>query len=276
MRRRGVTTPHTIPPVLLVGAGRMGGAMFAGWRAQNLAPSVLLDPAVPNDLARIEDQCVTTAQDIPAAFRPGAVILAIKPQMAESALPLLAPKIPQEAVILSILAGKPIARLHTLLGTPNPIVRAMPNTPAAIGQGITAAFAGPGVTPPQRALCDTILRAVGDVVWLDSESLIDPVTAISGSGPAYVFLLAELLEQAATEHGLPPDIARKLARKTVSGAGALLDAAAEDASALRQAVTSPKGTTEAALSILMAADAWPKSLRQAVTAAENRARELAT
>jgi pyrroline-5-carboxylate reductase len=196
--------------------------------------------------------------------------------MADTVLPLLAPRIPQEAVILSILAGKPIARLQTLLCTPNPIVRAMPNTPAAIGQGITAAFAGPGVTPPQRALSDTLLQAVGDVVWLDSETLIDPVTAISGSGPAYVFLLAELLEQAAKEHGLPPEIARKLARKTVSGAGALLDASAEDTAALRQAVTSPKGTTEAALRILMAADAWPKILRQAITAAENRARELAT
>jgi pyrroline-5-carboxylate reductase len=271
-----VTLPATIPPVLLVGAGRMGGALFAGWRAQTLAPSVILDPAVPQHLARTEDRCVATALDIPAGFRPGAVVLAIKPQLADTVLPDLAARLPPDAVILSILAGKPIGRLHALLGTPNPIVRAMPNIPASIGQGMTAAFAGPGVTPLQHALCDTLLQAVGDVVWLGAETLIDPVTAISGSGPAYVFLLAEVLEQAAIERGLPSDIARKLARKTVSGAGALLASSADDAASLRRAVTSPKGTTEAALKILMAPEAWPKTLREAVIAAENRARALAT
>jgi pyrroline-5-carboxylate reductase len=254
----------------------MGGALFTGWCAQSLAPSVLLDPAVPTTLARPQDLCVATTEAIPAAFRPGAIILAIKPQVADAALLKLATKIPDEAVILSIMAGKTIDRLQAILGTANPIVRAMPNTPAAIGQGVTAAFAGVGVTPLQRALCDILLGAVGDVVWLDSESLIDPVTAISGSGPAYVFLLAELLEQVAVERGLPPDVARTLARKTVSGAGALLSASSEDASALRQAVTSPKGTTEAALGILMASQAWPAHVRQAVIAAEKRARELAT
>jgi len=268
--------PANIPPVLLVGAGRMGGALFAGWCAQNLAPSVLLDPTAPPNLARPEDHLVTNPQAIPANFAPAAIILAIKPQLADNVLPTLAAKIPQGSVILSILAGKPIARLAHLLATQNPIVRAMPNTPAAIGQGITAAYAVPATTPPQRALCDTLLTAIGETVWLDTESLLDPVTAISGSGPAYLFLLAELMEQIAIERGLPEKIAKKLARKTVSGAGALLDASTEDASALRQAVTSPKGTTEAALKILMAADAWPQILRQAVTAAENRARELAT
>ncbi len=269
-----MTQAHKIPPVLLVGAGRMGGAMFAGWCARGLAPSVLVDPTLPSGLARTEDSLVASAADIPEKFIPAAVILAIKPQMAATVLPALAAKIPGEAVVLSILAGPPIARLQSWLADHPAIVRAMPNTPAAIGQGITAAFAGPHVTPPQRRLCQTLLEAVGECVWLESESLIDPVTAISGSGPAYVFLLAEILEQAAIERGLPPAIARRLARQTVSGAGALLAASTEDAAALRRAVTSPKGTTERALSVLMAPGAWPAHLRDAVIAAEERAREL--
>lgn len=271
-----MTRPTHIPPVLLVGAGRMGGAMFGGWCAQNLAPSILLDPAAPKTLGRPGDLIVATADDIPAGIVPAAVILAIKPQLADAVLPALAAKIPPEAVVLSILAGKPIARLADLLGTKNPIVRAMPNTPAAIGQGITAAHAGPGINAAQRALCEMLLRAVGDVVWLDREDLIDPVTAISGGGPAYVFLLAELLEQIGIERGLPPDIARLMARKTVSGSGALLGASTEDAAALRRAVTSPNGTTEQALAVLMAPEAWPATLRTALLAAENRARALAS
>jgi pyrroline-5-carboxylate reductase len=254
----------------------MGGALFAGWSAQNLAPSVLLDPTAPPNLARPQDHLVTTPEAIPEKFAPAAIILAIKPQLADTVLPALATKIPQNAVILSILAGKPIARLAHLLGTQNPIVRAMPNTPAAIGQGITAAFADPATTPAQRTLCDTLLTTIGEVVWLDTEAMLDPVTAISGSGPAYLFLLAELLEHIAIERGLPPEIAKKLARKTISGSGALLAASPETAAKLRRAVTSPNGTTEAALKILMAPDAWPATLRAAILAAENRARELAT
>jgi pyrroline-5-carboxylate reductase len=152
----------------------------------------------------------------------------------------------------------------------------MPNTPAAIGQGITVACAGPGVTEAQRALCDDLLGAVGQVAWVDDEDLMDPVTAVSGSGPAYVFLLAELLERAGITAGLPAELARRLARQTVSGAGALLAASDEDAAALRRAVTSPRGTTEQALAVLMADDAWPASLTKAVAAASARAKELAT
>ncbi len=268
--------PPTIPPVLLVGAGRMGGALFAGWCAQNLAPSVLLDPSAPPNLARPQDQFVTTPETIPATFTPAAIILAIKPQMAGTVLPALAAKIPQDAVVLSILAGQTIARLTHLLGGTTPIVRAMPNTPAAIGQGITAAFASSAATAAQRALCNTLLSAIGETLWLDSEALLDPVTAISGSGPAYLFLLAELLEQIAIERGLPAEIAKKLARKTISGSGALLAASPDTAENLRRAVTSPGGTTEAALNILMAPTAWPATLRAAILAAENRACELAT
>jgi len=263
------------PSVLLVGAGRMGGALFAGWCARGLAPSVLVDPAVPTGLARAEDSAVSSLAELPADFQPDAVVLAIKPQMAEQVLPLLGPKLPASSVVLSILAALPIARLQTLLGGGNPVVRAMPNTPAAIGQGITVAFAGPGVTGDQRLLCNALLEAVGDIAWLEDEALIDPVTAVSGCGPAYVFLLAEILEQAGIERGIPPALARQLARKTISGSGALMEASREDAAALRRAVTSPKGVTERALAVLMDPLAWPASLRAAVLAAEDRARELA-
>jgi pyrroline-5-carboxylate reductase len=151
----------------------------------------------------------------------------------------------------------------------------MPNTPAAIRQGITVACPGPGVTPVQRALCDTLLQAVGEVAWVEDERLIDPVTAVSGGGPAYVFLLAELLEQAAVEQGIPPDLARRLARRTVSGSGALLAASEQDAAELRRAVTSPKGTTERALAVLMERQAWPDAVSRAIAAATARSRELA-
>ena len=139
----------------------------------------------------------------------------------------------------------------TLLGAQAAVVRAMPNTPAAVRQGITVACAGPGVTAAQRALCDRLLAAIGAVAWVEDEALIDPVTAVSGGGPAYVFLLAELLERAAIEQGIPADLARLLARQTVAGSGALLAASTEDAAALRRAVTSPRGTTERALAVLM-------------------------
>jgi pyrroline-5-carboxylate reductase len=173
------------------------------------------------------------------------------------------------------MAGRTIAGMRALLGADAAIVRAMPNTPAAVRQGITVGCPGPGVTEAQRALCDDLLHAIGDVAWVADEALLDPVTAVSGSGPAYVFLLAELMEQAAIAQGIPAPLARRLARKTVSGSGALLDASAEDAAALRVAVTSPGGTTQAALSVLMAAGNWPANLDAAIAAATTRSRELA-
>ncbi len=162
-----------------------------------------------------------------------------------------------------------------MVGTDAAIVRAMPNTPAAVRQGVTVACPATGVAPAQRDLCESLLRAIGAVAWVDNEDLLDPVTAVSGSGPAYVFLLAELLERAALEQGIPADLARLLARRTVSGSGALLAASADDAADLRKAVTSPGGTTEAALGVLMASEAWPRTLSQAVDAATRRSRELA-
>ncbi len=253
----------------------MGAAMFAGWAAQGLPPSVLVDPAMPPGVARPQDSLVASLAALPATFRPGAVILAIKPQMAAETLPGLGGLLPAGAVVLSILAGLPIARLSALLGTPNAVVRAMPNTPAAIGQGMTVAVAGPGVSPAQHALCTRLLAASGELAWLDNEALVDPVTAVSGCGPAYVFLLAELLEREGAAQGLPPALAKQLARKTVSGSGALLAASHEESAQLRRNVTSPNGVTERALAVLMEEAAWPASVRRALSAATARSRELA-
>ena len=268
---------EALPPILLLGGGRMGGAMLAGWRERGLAPSCVIDPAPAAMALRGEGvQVVAAADALPSGFAPAAVVLAVKPQQADAALPALARLAGSGAVVLSIMAGRTIAGLRALLGADVPVVRAMPNTPAAIRQGITVAFAGPGVTPGQQSLCDGLLTSVGEVAWVGDERLIDPVTAVSGGGPAYVFLLAELLERAAVEQGIPPPLARRLARVTVAGSGALLAASADDASALRVAVTSPAGTTERALAVLMADAAWPAHVSRAIDAATRRSRELAS
>jgi pyrroline-5-carboxylate reductase len=262
--------PPPIPPILLVGLGKMGGAMLAGWLERGLAGSFAVDP-VANAAAGVT--LVGDAAAIPAEFVPAAVVLAVKPQMAASALPLYA-RFAGRAVFLSIMAGRTIATMRPLLGTAAALVRAMPNTPAAVRQSITVAHAAPEVTAEQRALCDTLLQAIGDVAWIDDEALLDPVTAISGGGPAYVFLLAELLERAAIEQGIPAKLARLMARQTVAGSGALLAASTQDAAALRRAVTSPQGTTERALAVLMDDAAWPDAISRAIAAATARSREL--
>lgn len=265
MRRRGM-----IPPILLVGLGKMGSAMLAGWQERGLSAAVAVDPARP-PAPGPSVTVVADAADIPVGFEPACVLFAVKPQSAAEVLPLYTRY--RQAVMLSIMAGRGIAGLQTALSGAA-VVRAMPNTPAAIRQGITVACAGPGVTDAQRRLCDTLLAAVGDVAWVEDEALIDPVTAISGGGPAYVFLLAELLEKSALAHGIPGPLARLLARKTVSGSGALLAASMDDAAVLRQNVTSPRGTTERALQVLMADDAWPRSISAAIDAATARSRAL--
>jgi pyrroline-5-carboxylate reductase len=264
-----------IPPLLLVGCGRMGGAMLAGWRERGLAASFAVDPAP--DAARNAGADLTVVGDlasVPAGFAPAAVVLAVKPQSAAEAIPAYS-RFSGSAVFLSIMAGRTIGGIQALLGGSAAIVRAMPNTPAAVRQGVTVATPSRAVTASQRNLCENLLRAIGLVEWVDEESLLDPVTAVSGSGPAYVFLLAELMEQAAIEQGIAPDLARVLARQTVAGSGALLAASPESAAELRKAVTSPAGTTEAALKILMAPDALPKALSEAIAAATRRSRELA-
>ncbi|MBV8457467.1 MAG: pyrroline-5-carboxylate reductase [Acetobacteraceae bacterium] len=265
----------SLPPVLLVGCGRMGGAMLAGWREQGLSPSVAVDPASEAPRHAGPDLLVIgTPAEIPSGFTPEAVVFAVKPQNAAATLPDYA-GYAGLSVFLSIMAGRTIGGMQAMLGTDAAIVRAMPNTPAAVHQAISVACAGPGVSTERRNLCSTLLSAIGTVAWVEDEALLDAVTAVSGSGPAYVFLLAELLEQAAEAQGIPRELARMLARQTVSGSGALLAASNEDAASLRHAVTSLGGTTAAALQVLMASEAWPATLRRAVEAATKRSQELA-
>ena len=272
------STCGAIPPILLVGCGRMGSAMLSGWREQGLAPSVAVDPApAATACAGSNLTVVAAAEAIPDGFVPAAVVLAVKPQNAATTLPDYV-RYASNTVFLSIMAGRTIAGIAASLGAssaPVAIVRAMPNTPAAVREGVTVGCPSPAVSTQQRALCDRLLQAIGKVAWVEDEALLDPVTAVSGSGPAYVFLLAELMQQAAIEQGIPPELARLLARQTVSGSGALLAASTEDAAALRVAVTSPGGTTAEALGVLMKQDAWPMAMSQAIAAATRRSRELA-
>jgi pyrroline-5-carboxylate reductase len=263
-----------LPSVLLVGAGRMGRAMLAGWRERGLGPSVVVDPAPQT--VELAGPDVTVAQNsgqVPSGFTPAALVFAIKPQQATSVVPDYRP-FARDAVVLSIMAGRTIAGVAALLPDAA-IVRAMPNTPAAVRQGVAVCCAGPGVSVDARLLVEALLGAVGAVAWVEDERLLDAVTALSGSGPAYVFLLAELLERAGVEQGLPPELARLLARRTLIGSGALLAATDESAVALRRAVTSPGGTTERALAILMDEAAWPNAVSRAIEAATARSRELA-
>jgi pyrroline-5-carboxylate reductase len=254
--------------ILLVGCGKMGGAMRAGWLEAGREVAVVEPgPSAP-------EGAVASPDALPASLRPAAVVLAVKPQEAATVLPGYA-RFAGSAVFLSIMAGTTIARMRALLGEAAAIVRAMPNTPAAVRQGITVACPGPGVTAPQRDLCTDLLGAIGAVAWVEDEALMDPVTAVSGSGPAYVFLLAEAMEQAGIAQGLPPALARRLARQTVAGSGALLAASTEDAAQLRRNVTSPGGTTAAALAVLMAEGGVPDLMVRAVEAATRRSRELA-
>jgi pyrroline-5-carboxylate reductase len=261
--------------LLLVGAGRMGGAMLRGWLDLGLPAKAIhvIDPSLPPDMAALcADRGVVLG---PFEAPPGVAVLAIKPQMLDVAAPGLAPMLGPQTLILSILAGKTLADLQARFPHVPAAVRAMPNLPAAIGQGVIGAVASSAVTAAARETAHALLAAVGGVEWLDDEGLIDAVTAVSGSGPAYVFLLAECLAEAGTAAGLPPVIAARLARKTVEGAGALLATdGGKAASDLRVAVTSPGGTTAAALDVLMAEDGLQRLLTKAVAAAKARAAAL--
>ncbi|RAU23003.1 pyrroline-5-carboxylate reductase [Paramagnetospirillum kuznetsovii] len=258
--------------ILLVGCGKMGSAMLSGWLDQGITASdvVVVEPSLPSlGVAVVASPC-----DIAPDFAPDVVVLAVKPQVMAEALPPYARF--GAAVFLSIAAGKPIAFFRTHLGADADLIRAMPNTPAAVRRGITVCCAGPGVSADQRALCQSLLESVGEVGWVEDESLMDAVTAVSGSGPAYLFLLAEAMAAAGRAQGLPDDLAVRLARSTVAGAGELLRQSSESAEQLRKNVTSPGGTTAAALAVLMADNnGLPALMGQAVAAATRRGRELA-
>ena len=260
--------------ILLVGCGRMGSALLTGWLGRGVAPAdvVVVEPARP---AFDGVTVVADAAEIPAGFAPDVVVLAVKPQVMAGVLPPYR-RFADHALVLTIAAGKPIASFRAALGEGTAIVRAMPNTPAAVGRGITVGCAGPGVTAAQRTLAAELLSAVGEVGWVEDEAQIDAVTALSGSGPAYVFLLVEAMAAAGARLGLDPDLAMRLARATVSGSGELLRQSADDAASLRRAVTSPGGTTAAALAVLMDETAgFGPLLERAIAAAEARSRELA-
>ncbi len=266
----------TAPKILLVGCGKMGGAMLQGWLADaGLGAFVAVEPGTAPAAAHARVRQVADAAAIPADFVPDVVVFATKPQVMNDVVPAYR-RFAANALFVSIAAGTTIATFEKHLGAGIAIVRAMPNTPAAVGRGISGAYASPAVSPDQRALADRLLRSVGAVEWVASETLIDAVTAVSGSGPAYVFLLAEALAQAGTKAGLPADLAQRLARATVAGAGELLHQAPESAEQLRKNVTSPNGTTAAALAVLMAEDGFGPLLENAVAAAAKRARELAS
>jgi pyrroline-5-carboxylate reductase len=267
-------------PLLLAGAGNMGHAMLAGWLQGGLEPGriVVQDPAPqPHIQQELKARGIQIHPEVAAMPEPPAVLLlAVKPQVIDQVLPQLAKLVGSATVVVSIAAGRQIAGLAAYLPEGTAVVRAMPNTPASVGRGITVAVGNPRVTAGQRDVCDRLLRAVGEVTWVDDEGLIDAVTAVSGSGPAYVFYLAECLEEAGVAAGLGPALARQLARATVAGAGELLHRSVLDSATLRRNVTSPGGTTAAALEVLAAdSGGLPELMRQAVAAAARRSRELA-
>ncbi len=265
--------------VALIGAGNMGLAMLEGWAKEGLSGK---DIAIvePNPSQRLSDLCAAKGFSLTATPGAGAardaVILAVKPQALEAGAASAEPFVGAGTVVVSILAGKRIVDLSARLPAAKAIVRAMPNTPAAIGRGMTGAFANIETTEPQRALADALLKAAGQVEWVENEALIDAVTAVSGSGPAYVFYLVESLAAAGVAAGLPEALAGRLARATVEGAGELLHRQPEtSAETLRQRVTSPGGTTAAALAVLMSPDdGLPPLMARAVAAAKKRAGEL--
>jgi len=263
--------------IVLVGFGNMGQALVRGWLAKGRAASsiAVVDP-VPAARAVAAQLGVAADERFGASTRGvDVVVLAVKPNQLADVLPQCAELARGGAVCVSIAAGKTIATIVKGLGEGAAVVRAMPNTPAAIGQGITALVANAAVTGGQRALCGELLAAVGAVAWLDDERHMDAVTAISGSGPAYVFLLMECLENAGVELGLDAALAKQLALATVAGAGAYAAGSREPPAELRRRVTSPNGTTQAALDVLMAKQGLRELLVRATEAAARRSRELA-
>lgn len=271
---------NTLPgPLILVGAGKMGGALLSGLLDRGLDPRTVLvqdpDPrgAVADLLADNGIDVLPFIDELTEA--PSVVLLAVKPQMIDDVLPGLVRLADTDTLFISIAAGRRMEGIETHFPETPAVVRAMPNTPAAIGRGITVAVANAAVTPIQEAIADDLLSACGEVVWIDDEELLDAATAVSGSGPAYVFLLAECLAEAGRTAGLDADMAQKLARATVTGSAALLETSDLSAAALRENVTSPGGTTAAALEVLQAEGGLKDILTAAVEAAKKRGRELA-
>jgi pyrroline-5-carboxylate reductase len=262
--------------ILLAGAGKMGSAMLEGWLALGLSPEnvAVIEPQPSRDILALSERGLRLNPARDAAGDVAAVVIAVKPQVADEALPALVTFVGGTTVVVSIMAGRTLQFLADSLPRAA-LVRTMPNTPAAIGRGITVAVANARVSGDQRALVDALLSAVGVVEWIADEALMDAVTALSGSGPAYVFLLAETMARAGTAAGLPAALAATLARATVAGTGELLHRSPLDPATLRQNVTSPGGTTAAALEVLMGEGGLERLMSKAIAAATKRSRDLA-
>ena len=265
--------------LVLLGAGKMGGAMLDGWTARGLKPKqlVVIDPQAGEAIKALAKRglALNPKPGPKAKADAAAIVIAVKPQMAPEAIPPVGLYVGKSTLVVSIMAGRTIGFLERILPPGAAIVRAMPNTPAAISRGITVAVANAKVSARQRRLATDLLAAIGKVEWVKDEALIDAVTAVSGSGPAYVFHLVEAMTKAGIAAGLPADLAGRLARETVAGSGELLHRSELDAATLRQNVTSPGGTTAAALAVLMGPDGFDALLTKAIAAATRRSRELA-
>jgi pyrroline-5-carboxylate reductase len=262
-------------PIVLAGAGKMGGAMLSGWLARGLDAKavVVIEPQPSDEITALKAKGIRLNPTPKEAGAAATLVVALKPQTFRDAGAMLKSFAAPSTLVVSIMAGTTIAGIGQVCG--GSVVRAMPNTPAAIGRGITVAVAADNVSAGQRAVADALLRATGSVEWIDDENLMDAVTAVSGSGPAYIFLLAEELARAGIAAGLPAELASKLARETVAGSGELLHRSDLAAATLRQNVTSPGGTTAAALEVLMGPDGLQQLMTRAVAAATRRSKELA-
>jgi pyrroline-5-carboxylate reductase len=262
--------------LVLVGAGKMGSAMLDGWLARGLDPKkiIVIEPQPVKAVKALARRGVKLNPKDKVGVA-SAIVIAVKPQNAPEAVPPLARYVDKTTLVLSIMAGRTIGFLEKSLPTGTAIVRAMPNTPAAIGRGISVAVANAKISMRQRKQASDLLAAIGKVEWADDEALMDAVTALSGSGPAYIFLLAECMARAGVAAGLPKELATRLARETVAGSAELLHRSNLDAATLRQNVTSPGGTTAAALEVLMGPGGFDQLLTQAIAAATQRSRDLA-
>ncbi|VAV94306.1 Pyrroline-5-carboxylate reductase [hydrothermal vent metagenome] len=264
--------------LVLLGAGKMGGAMMEGWLAAGIVPSqlVIFDPAPAKEiLTLIKNHGLLLNPDVSTLSNVDVILTAVKPQIMDTALETVLPLKNQNPLILSIVAGKTIESFEQHFGRDASVIRTIPNTPAAVGRGITAMAANGNVTEAQTGLAKILLASIGEVVTVDDENQIDAVTGLSGSGPAYVFYMTECLAKAGEAQGLNSELAMQLARATVEGAGELMRATGTDAATLRKNVTSPNGTTQAGLEVLMADDGLETLLEKTVDAATRRSRELA-
>jgi pyrroline-5-carboxylate reductase len=279
MPERAAPAATKADTLILVGCGQMGSAMLRGWLARDAAANfIVIEPAgLPASFGNSGNVAWHATPDglQDDELTPDAVVFAVKPQIINDVLPPYRRWARPQTLFLSIAAGITIGGIARHLGE-TAIIRTMPNTPAAIGRGITVACASPRVALEQRRLCEALLAAIGESAWVEDEALLDPVTAVSGSGPAYVFLLIEALAAAGARAGLPADLALRLARETVAGSGELARLSQGDPARLREAVTSPGGTTQAALEVLMGKDGLARLIDRAVTAAAKRSRELAS